>query len=71
MGETEGGKLGSGGESSGGICKSVTPDDQWRPESVAPEGEAVRPVRNPWCWSTIFSTVARIEGRIYPIPIID
>ena len=36
MGGVEGGKLGSGGEASGGVCKIIPPDSLYQPYGVDP-----------------------------------
>ena len=62
MGGVEFGKLGSGGEDPGGICKIASLYGLFRNDNVAIEGVAACPVRQPWGWDPLCTTGGHVEG---------
>ena len=60
--------LGCRGETPGGICESIPPDDLCQPENVAPAGVTLCPVYHPLGWGPLCAIVGGIKGLICPGP---
>ena len=67
MGGLERGKLGSGDEMPGSICKSVPADVLFWTYDVYSAVVEVCPLHNPQCWEPLCATEDGIKGKFFPV----